>query len=109
MSLSIFHTRVRVDVGSYGLLILSQATNLNNNQWHTVVLTIIPDPLNANYTITKLIVDGVLDSTVSAKLQVPVVAMSDSLFVGGIADRYFAVVVGESFRGCIGNVIVNNR
>ena len=87
---------------------LSQATNLSNNQWHTVVLTLRPDPHGVNSTITELSVDGVLDSTVTAEFSAPILANGDSLFLGGVSN-YFGVVISEGFRGCINNVNVNGR
>ena len=108
MSLSIFHTRLRVDVESFGLLVVSQTEMLNNNQWHTVTLTFMPDPLSDNFTTTELIVDGARDSYLTEEFDVPVLNSGDPLLIGGTTEE-FAVVVAESFRGCIGEIIINNR
>ena len=81
---------------------------LNNNQWHTVILTFIPDPLNDNFTITELVVDGVRDSYLTEEFDVPVLSVGDPLLIGGTTEE-FAVVVDERFRGCIGEVFINNQ
>ena len=105
VSISIFHTRLRIDVESFGLL-LSQAANLNNNQWHTITLTFVPS--SGNLTFAELIVDGVVDSSVTAKLSIPSLAVGDLIYAGGIANR-LSVVVAEGFRGCIGEISINSR
>lgn len=106
LSLSIFHTRLRIDLESFGLLLLSQAANLNDNRWHTITLTIVPS--SGNLTVAELIVDGVVDSSVTGQFVAPVLTVGDILFAGGVANQ-IAVVVAESFRGCIGEIIINNR
>lgn len=106
VSLSIFHTRLRIDVESFGLLLLSQAANLNDNRWHTIILTFVPS--SGNLTFAELIVDGVVDSSVTAEFRIPSLAMGDPLYAGGIANQ-LPVVVAEGFRGCIGEISINSR
>lgn len=106
VSLSIFHTRLRIDVDSHGLLLLSEAANLNDNQWHTATLTFLPS--SDNLTVAELMVDGVVDSSVAAELSIPALAVGDPLYAGGIANQ-LSVVVAEGFRGCIGEIFIDSR
>ena len=108
MILSVFHTHLRVDVETVGLLFVSQTAMLNNNQWHTVSLTFMPDALSDNSTITELVIDGVRDSHVIEKFDIPVLRVGDPLFIGGATDELSAIVT-ESFLGCIREVFINNR
>lgn len=71
----------------------------------------MPDDLNPlfdNLTITELTIDGMSDSFVRNEFESPILSVGDSISVGGIPDQ-FTVVVAESFRGCIGEVIINGR
>ena len=81
---------------------------LNNNQWHTATLTFRPDPLRDNFTITELVIDGVRDRYQTEEFDVPVLNVGDPLLIGGTTDDS-AVVVAERFRGCIGELIINNQ
>lgn len=81
---------------------------LDNNQWHTATLTFRPDPQSDNFTITELFIDGVSDSYLTEEFDVPVLNVGDPLFIGGTTDE-FALAVAENFRGCIGEVFINNR
>lgn len=81
---------------------------LNNNQWHTATLTFRPDPLRDNFTITELVIDGVRDSYQTEEFDVPVLNVGDPLLIGGTTNE-FAVVVAERFRGCVGELIINNQ
>lgn len=81
---------------------------LSNNQWHKATLTFRPDPLNDNFTIIALVIDGVRDSYLTEEFDVPVLNAGDPLLIGGTTEE-FAVVVAERFRGCIGEVFINNR
>ena len=81
---------------------------LNNNQWHTASLTFRPDPLSDNFTITELVIDGTRDSYLIKEFDVPILNVGNPLLIGGTTDE-FAVAVAEQFRGCIGEVFVNNR
>ncbi len=81
---------------------------LNNNQWHTASLTFSLDPLSDNFTTTELVIDGIRDTSLTEEFDVPVLNMGDPLLIGGTTDE-FAVAIAEKFRGCIGEVFINNR
>ena len=92
---SLYHTRLRVD--GPGTVLYSIQDGLNDDAWHYVVLELGNDGMN-------LTVDAETVTTPTSGSTLPV---GSDIMVGGVTPPIAAVT--ESFRGCVDQLVINNR